>query len=82
MAMLSASQSILKVDAGDAPPAIKDLTRAVIEMQGAYEKAARCAIFGMKALGDVAPAELPQATVAEKKITAFGRAKRSNSKKR
>jgi len=50
MAMLTASQTFLKFRAGENQSAVNDLSRAVVELQDAYEKAARCAIFGMKAL--------------------------------
>lgn len=52
LATISALQSVSKLPSTAPDDVVRDLTRGFVEMQRVYEKAARCAMFGIRALRD------------------------------
>ena len=49
-AMVSCGQTLVAIQFGRSHEPLLELTRVVLEMQTAYETAARCALFGMESL--------------------------------
>ena len=49
-AMVSSGQTLVAVQFGRAPEPLLEMPRVVLEMQTAYETAARCALLGMEFL--------------------------------
>ena len=64
-AMVSCGQTLVAIQFGRAPEPLLELTRAVLEMQTAYETTARCALLGMESL----TSEIASSAKAEAKST-------------
>ena len=64
-AMVSCGQTLVAIQFGRSPEPLLALTRSVLEMQTAYETAARCALLGMESL----TSEIGMAAKTEAKST-------------
>ena len=76
-AMVSCGQTLVAIQFSRAPEPLLELTQAVLEMQTAYETAARCALLGMESL----TSEIATAVKIESNSTPPARKQKGASKR-